>query len=80
MKSRRKITVKDLVSLRRDERIRLMQELWDTLDEPDAAFELTEAQKAELDRRWKAYKRNPKRARSWDDVKADLLRDSRRTG
>lgn len=34
-----------------DERIKLVEELWDSIAEDNGCFELTEAQKQELDRR-----------------------------
>lgn len=80
MRQRSKISSAELLKLTPTERIRLMQEIWDTLDEPDGLFELTDDQKRELDRRWRGYKRNPKRARTWEEAKAELLRAKRRTG
>ena len=39
------------------ERIQLVEEIWDTIAEENEAFELTDAQKRELDRRLELGKR-----------------------
>jgi len=49
-------------SLSIPERIRLVEEIWDTIAEENAAFELTEAQKVELDRRLELARNDPHRA------------------
>jgi putative addiction module component (TIGR02574 family) len=41
-----------------DERIRLVEDLWDSIAADQGALPLTEAQKAELDRRLAAYERD----------------------
>ena len=54
------------------ERIQLLGDVWDSIaDEPDA-WELTQEQKNELDRRVAAYEANPKNTFTWDEVKASL--------
>lgn len=55
------------------ERVQLVEEIWNSIAEDEAAFELTAAQKAELDRRLAAHKAAPDRGSSWEDVKARLL-------
>ena len=49
--------------------------LWDSLTdlERDAELELTDAQRAELDRRWAEHVANPESAIPWADVRAKLL-------
>lgn len=41
------------------DRIRLVEEIWDTIAEENEAFELTETQKRELDRRLALAARDP---------------------
>ncbi len=54
------------------ERVQLLEDVWDSIaDEPDA-WELTQEQKDELDRRLVAHKDNPKAGLSWDEVKAHI--------
>ncbi len=55
------------------ERIQLVEQIWNSIAEDEAAFELTPAQKAELDRRLTAHEAAPDRGSSWEDVKARLL-------
>ena len=56
------------------ERIRLVEEIWDTIAEENEAFELTEAQKRELDRRLESVRRNPGQGRTWDEIKAEFMK------
>ncbi|HYX31440.1 MAG TPA: addiction module protein [Pyrinomonadaceae bacterium] len=55
------------------DRILLVEEIWDTIAEENHAFELTEAQKRELDRRLGAANRNPGQGRTWDEIKAEFM-------
>ena len=55
------------------DRIRLVEEIWDTIAEENEAFELTEAQKRELDRRLELARTNPGRGRTWDEIKAEFM-------
>ena len=57
------------------ERIDLVEQIWDSIVEDQSQFELTDAQKAELDRRLAADKESPDRGASWEDVKRRLMRD-----
>ena len=56
-----------------DERIALVEEIWDSIAEDNGCFELTEAQKQELDRRIRSIQQNPDAGRSWDDIKSEFL-------
>lgn len=56
------------------ERIRLVEEIWDTIAEENEAFELTDAQKRELDRRLESSHRNPGKGRTWDEIKAEFMK------
>jgi putative addiction module component (TIGR02574 family) len=55
------------------ERITLVEEIWDSIAEDNGCFELTEAQKQELDRRIDSFYRDPSQGRTWEDIKADFL-------
>jgi putative addiction module component (TIGR02574 family) len=48
--------------------------LWESLGEAerDDAFELSDADRAELDRRWAEHLQNPDSAIPWSDVRAKL--------
>ena len=56
------------------ERIRLVEEIWDTIAEENEAFVLTEAQKHELDRRLESSRSNPRQGRTWDEIKAEFMK------
>lgn len=56
------------------DRIRLVEEIWDTIAEENEAFELTETQKRELDRRLEWARNNPGKGRTWDEIKAEFLK------
>ena len=55
------------------DRIRLVEEIWDTIAEENEAFELTEAQKRELDRRLELARNNPNQGRTWEEIKAEFM-------
>lgn len=57
-----------------DEQIELVEALWDKIVERNAVPPLTEAQKAELDRRIADHAANPDDVVSWEEVKAEALR------
>ena len=55
------------------ERIQLAADLWDSIPPPDVAdVLLTEAQKAELDRRLEELEHDPDAGESWEVVRARL--------
>jgi putative addiction module component (TIGR02574 family) len=56
------------------DRIRLVEEIWDTIAEEHEAFELTDAQKRELDRRLESARNNPGQGRTWDEIKAEFMK------
>jgi putative addiction module component (TIGR02574 family) len=56
------------------ERIRLVEEIWDTIAEENEAFELTEAQKRELDRRLELVGQDPGQGRTWEQIKAEFMK------
>ena len=53
-----------------EERLVLVEELWDSIAE---ATPLSEAQRAELDRRLEEHKKNPENAVPWETVKASII-------
>ena len=62
--------VKDVLALPPEDRLALVQEVWDgLLDEPGAA-PLTDAQKQELDRRYEDYVAHPDEGHTWEEVEA----------
>lgn len=51
-----------------EERLRLLEQLWDSLSETPAAVPLTDAQREELDRRLDDLERGGAEGIPWDEV------------
>ncbi len=60
------------------DRILLVEEIWNTIAEENQAFELTDAQKRELDRRLELARNNAGQGqsfgRTWDEIKAEFMK------
>jgi putative addiction module component (TIGR02574 family) len=54
------------------ERIALVQEIWDSIAAEDAAPDLTDAQRQELDRRIARLDADPGNVLTWDEIKASV--------
>jgi putative addiction module component (TIGR02574 family) len=52
-----------------EERLRLVGKIWDSIVDEEASIELSDAQRAELDRRLADLKTNPDVGDSWQNVK-----------
>jgi putative addiction module component (TIGR02574 family) len=65
----------DIRQLPVSDRVDLVERIWESIVEDETQFQLTDAQKAELDRRLAADKESPDRGASWEDVKGRLLQD-----
>jgi putative addiction module component (TIGR02574 family) len=61
-----------------DERIRLVQDVWDRLAHQGHEPLLSDELRAELDRRLAAHQANPQAAIPWEQVEADALNRLRR--
>jgi putative addiction module component (TIGR02574 family) len=57
-----------------DERIRLVEDLWDSIAADQSALSLTRDQKAEIDRRLDAYAMDGNRGRLAGEAIADIRR------
>ena len=55
------------------ERIKLVEDIWDSIAAESRALELTPEQKAELDRRIEYSRLNPEDVIPWETVKAEAL-------
>ena len=67
------VSLTDILELPVPERIRLVEEIWESIAEIPEAVQLTEEQKVELDRRLDAYRKDPNAGSPWSDVKARIL-------
>ncbi len=56
------------------ERILLVEEIWDSIARENEAFELSNSQKKELERRSQSFSSNPALGRSWEEIKAEFLK------
>jgi len=55
------------------ERISLVEEIWDSIAEENGCFELSEAQRKELDRRLESFHVDPSQGRTWEEIKSEFL-------
>lgn len=67
-----KATRDQLLELPPDEKLSLLEELWDSLATQPENVPVTEAQAKELDARLEAYRRDGEKGKTWDEVKARL--------
>jgi putative addiction module component (TIGR02574 family) len=65
-------TLNEIAALSIEERINLVQEIWDTIAADQACVDLTDVQKQELERRTADYEANPDNVMTWKEVKASI--------
>ena len=58
------------------DRMALVEKIWDSIAEDQAEFQLTNAQKAELDRRLARRESSGPRGSDWGDVKRRIVGES----
>lgn len=63
----------DFSQLTAAERIQLAEDLWDSVADAPEVLELTEAQRAELDRRLEAHRSDPGAAIPWEQLRGELF-------
>jgi putative addiction module component (TIGR02574 family) len=56
------------------ERILLVEDIWDSIARENEAFQLSQAQKNELDKRSRSFQENPSQGRTWQEIKAEFLK------
>jgi putative addiction module component (TIGR02574 family) len=66
------ISVADILELPVQERIRLVELIWDSVAAVPEAVEITPAMKVELEARLKEFEADPDAGYAWDEVKARL--------
>ena len=66
------VRIEDILQLSIDERLDLVEKIWDSITVSDQPLPLTEAQRAELDRRLQAHVQNPDEVETWDEVKSKI--------
>jgi len=70
---RRESDDRDFGELSVPEKIVRVQDLWDQIADTPDDVELTEAQRAELDRRLRAHEENPGEYISWEELRQRLV-------
>ena len=68
-----KISTVDIAELPLDERIQLVEDIWDTIAELPDTVEVPDWHKAELDKRLESYHANDREGTPWSELKAKLL-------
>ena len=69
------VNLAEVLKLPVDERLRLVESIWNSIAEFPDSLELTAEQKEGLDRRLDEYEADPTAGISWADLKAQLLAD-----
>lgn len=72
-----KSVLREVVTWPVEERLRLIEEVWDTLPATPDSFTLSDAQRQDLRRRLDAHRADPKAGSTWEDVEARLRGDRR---
>ena len=67
-------TLTHISTMNIDERIRLVQAIWDSIEAEQAQLDLTEDEKQELDRRIAAHEANPTDVLTWEEIEAYVKR------
>ena len=73
------ISVADILELPVQERIQLVEVIWESIAAVPHAIEVSPELKIELEARLADFERNPEAGYSWDQVKAHLKNGSWRT-
>jgi putative addiction module component (TIGR02574 family) len=68
------ITLDEVLQLPVPERIRVVEAIWDSIAETPEALELTDEQRAELDRRLDSLEKKPTAGSSWAEVRDRIWR------
>ena len=64
----------EILSLSVEERIQLVEAIWDSIAEHPESLPITDAQRKELDRRLADHQKSPHAARPWSQVRDSLTR------
>ena len=68
----KEIKAKDIIGLPVDERLRLVEEIWDSLAADPSSVPLPDWHRTELDQRLARYQANPDAVEPWDEVRTRL--------
>ena len=65
-------TLNEIATLSIEERINLVQHIWDSIAAEQTFAELTDQQKQELDRRIADHENDPENVMTWEEIKASI--------
>lgn len=65
--------LKEALKLPDNEKLELIEGIWESINEYPDSIPVTKEQKDELDRRLEDYKKNPGNVITWEVLKAELL-------
>jgi putative addiction module component (TIGR02574 family) len=68
------ITTSDIANMPVEDRLQLVEDIWDSIAELPEAVEIPEWHKLELEKRLKAYHKNPDAGSPWSEVKKRILK------
>lgn len=68
------IHLAEILELPVEERVKLVQVIWDSVSAVPEPYPLTAAEKRKLDHRLESYRRNPEAVSPWAEVKERILR------
>jgi putative addiction module component (TIGR02574 family) len=67
-----RVPIDHILELPTEERVAIVQEIWESMLEHPDSVEITAAQREELELCWVELQQNPDDGESWDDVKKSL--------
>jgi putative addiction module component (TIGR02574 family) len=66
------VPIDHILELPTEERVAIVQEIWESMLEHPDSVEITAAQREELELCWVELQQNPDDGESWEDVKKSL--------
>ena len=69
------ISVSDILGLPVQDRINLVEAIWDSIAEVPEAVELSDLQRSELDKRLAAFEESPSAGSPWSEVRARIMQE-----
>jgi putative addiction module component (TIGR02574 family) len=68
------IHLNEILKLSLSERLLIMEALWNSIVSDQSKYEISEEHRLILEEALEEYKKNPNDVKSWEEVKAELLR------
>ena len=64
--------IAEILQLSVAERVQIVEDIWDSIGNSPEELSLSEAEKAELDKRLESYRQNPNEGIEWETLKKNL--------